>query len=596
MKRQLPWHHTRTGSIVLWLGSIQLAVPVLALTAIALAVGTYLDSTKGFEVAKEAVYGSWWFLAIMGLVSVSLIFAVITRYPWKRRHIGFITVHAGLLGLIAGGFISLFGRLEGHVPLQEGKASRILETRDDQVEVVEHQAGQFTTLASARGPDGPAMLNMAGTRIQVVERWENCREEQVVNDDAPEPFRAVLVAAQQGAEPIWVGEEGRAGAAPLLAELLVRVLPDGMSWEPPAKEAAGAPPSAEYAFNVGGKQFPLAEVGKEAFPGWTITSIKRFERAFVGGDGLVDSPSAAANPAVDVLITDGKGTTERHTSFLNFADMVMSRVAEGSAVSGARLSPASAPQTETLVVFGPVNATQVGYIAPSGEARILDTAGTSFPRTFDLGLRKVTIARQFARARGGWKTLKAEPAKENRPALVLRVGDATELAIVPFKGTAPIASSGRNLMFRYVPRTFELPFEVKLSDFRKKDYPGTTMAMAYESDVEVTIPGKPPTPFRIFMNNPYQHGPWRVYQSGFVGETVSIFSVMRDPGLPLTYAACIVLCVGIVITFFSRSMSWGHPGIPVGFAQKESSNEATTEPLRAPGVVVVGSPVGAGNI
>jgi hypothetical protein len=591
MKKQLPWHHTRAGSIVLWLGSIQLAVPILGATAVALAVGTYLDSTKGFKVAKEAVYGSWWFLAVMGLVCVSLIFAVITRYPWKRRHVGFITVHAGLLGVIAGGFVSLFGRLEGHLPLEEGKSSSIMETQDDQVELVEHQGGQFTTVASARGPDGPTVLNLAGNRIQVVERWANSREEQVVNDDAPEPFRGVLVAAQQGAEPRWVGEEGKAGAAPVLADLLVRVLPDGVAWEPPAKETEGAPAKADFAFTFEGKKFPLGEEGQEAFPGWKIASIKKFARAFVGGEGIIESAGGAENPAVDVHITDGKGTTERHTSFLNFPDMVMSRVVEGSAVSGAKLSPAAEPKVETLVIYGPVTATQVGYISPGGEARVIDFNGT-FPANLDLGLRKVTLVRQFARARGGWKTIRAEAAKDNRPALVLRIGDATELTVVPFKGTVPIVAGGRNMMFRYVPRTFQVPFEVKLVDFRKMDYPGTEMAMAYESDVEVTLPGKSPTSFRIFMNNPYQHGPWRVYQSGFVGETVSIFSVMRDPGLTLTYIACTVLCIGIVITFFSRSLSWGHPGIPVGFGQKEWSNEAPVAAHIPADPVVVTAPIG----
>ncbi len=598
MKKYLPWHHTRAGSVVLSLGSIELAVPVLALTAIALAVGTYLDSTSGAKVAREAVYGSWWFLATMGLVCVSLIFAVVTRYPWKRRHIGFITVHAGLLGVIAGGFVSLFGRLEGHLPLEEGKSSRVMETQDEQVELVEHQSGQFATLAAAPGPDGPMVLSLAGIRIQVVERWQNTREEQVVNDDAPMPFRAVLIAAQQGQTPIWVGEEGRAGAAPVISDLLIRVLPDGAPWQPPAKEAEATPAKSEFVFTVNGRAYPLAEAGKEAFPGWSVTSVKRFAKAFVGSEGLIEAPNGPDNPAVDVLISDGKGTTERHTAFLNFVDMVMSRTVDGTAVSGARLSPANEARTETLVVFGAVDSPQIGYIGPAGDARVVESAG-SFPKTLELGLRKVTIAKQFARARGGWETLKADPTKDNRPALVVRVGDSKELTVVPYKGGAPLAAEavgGRHLMLRYVPRTFEVPFEIKLLDFRKTDYPGTEMAMAYESDVEVTLPGQAAARHRIHMNHPFAHGPWKVYQSGFAGETVSIFSVMRDPGLPLTYGACIVLCVGIMITFFSRSMSWGHPGIPVSAVSKEKLHETSALRVVTVGAGAVHSPVGAGSL
>ena len=34
----------------------------------------------------------------------------------------------------------------------------------------------------------------------------------------------------------------------------------------------------------------------------------------------------------------------------------------------------------------------------------------------------------------------------------------------------------------------ELPFSIELADFRKLDYPGSDMAMAYESDVSFTLP------------------------------------------------------------------------------------------------------------
>lgn len=87
--------------------------------------------------------------------------------------------------------------------------------------------------------------------------------------------------------------------------------------------------------------------------------------------------------------------------------------------------------------------------------------------------------------------------------------------------------------------------------------------MEYQSDVGIIFPGQPETKFNIYMNNPYAHGPWKVYQSGFNGTTVSIFSVMHDPGLTLTYIASTFLCIGVVVTFYSRSMSWGHPGIPI---------------------------------
>ena len=114
MKPREPWHETLFGRIALFLGSVRLAVPVIAFVAVEMAWGTYLESTQNAKVARAAVYVSWWFVSLMALVCVSLVFAVITRYPWKRRHVGFITVHAGLLLLMAGSLggaalIAMFG-------------------------------------------------------------------------------------------------------------------------------------------------------------------------------------------------------------------------------------------------------------------------------------------------------------------------------------------------------------------------------------------------------------------------------------------------------------------------------------------------------
>jgi hypothetical protein len=127
------------------------------------------------------------------------------------------------------------------------------------------------------------------------------------------------------------------------------------------------------------------------------------------------------------------------------------------------------------------------------------------------------------------------------------------------------------------------------------------MAMAYESDVVVSQPGQPDLPYLIHMNTPFAHAPWKVYQSGFVGEKISVFSVMRDPGLPLTYLGSIVLCVGIFVTFFSRSLSRGHPGIPAPFESSErkvqhAPNTAHTRPsVSIPARPLAAEPVGSGS-
>jgi hypothetical protein len=195
--------------------------------------------------------------------------------------------------------------------------------------------------------------------------------------------------------------------------------------------------------------------------------------------------------------------------------------------------------------------------------------GGGFPWAVEIDGRFVRVLDTRSRARQTMRFVEAPPAEQFRPAIVVRV-DGGEPEPLAWKSSMLV--SGGAAFIRYGPRRVELPFTIRLEDFRKTDYPGTMMAMAYESDVVVNSPVDDNREMTIYMNNPYAYDDWKVYQSGFLGDTVSIFSVMRDPGLPLTYLGCTVLCVGILIAFYSRAFSRGHPGI--GFQEKRSREQA----------------------
>lgn len=594
MKPQLDWHRTALGRMVLFLGSVQFAVPVLFLVAAAMAWATYIESMQDAKAAKATVYASWWFIALMALICVSLVFAVITRFPWKRRHVGFITVHAGLVILIVGGFLSLFTRIEGQLTLEEGTFGDVMEVDEELLELVEFNAGKATTLESRPAPARRQTLTMGGVSLRVVDLWANTREEQYVADDGPTPFRAVEIATTAGAKSgDWIGDESRSGGPATIAGLTVRVLRDGASWEPPPP-----PPGADesgFHFLLDGVRYPLGTVGADAVPGWRIQALDSYTHAMVSGGRITERPEGNANPAVEVTIGDGAGTTERHTAFLNFPDMIMVRKLEGEGASGARLTAAAASpaRTETLVVFGANDAPRLGYIAPDGTARELPSP-TSFPAVVDLGTRRVTLLSHASRARVASRFTQGPTARDRRPAVVFEVEGAAQPLIVPWKGGEPVPVHGRNLVLRYGPRLVRLPFTVHLKDFRKTDYPGTQMAMAYESDVTVTTAAVKDEAHTISMNEPYAFAPWKVYQSGFIGEKTSVFSIMKDPGLPTTYLGSIILCVGIFITFFSRTLSWGHPGIPAGQPAKEVPDvRAAAIPAPRPADPLP-DPVGAG--
>lgn len=111
------------------------------------------------------------------------------------------------------------------------------------------------------------------------------------------------------------------------------------------------------------------------------------------------------------------------------------------------------------------------------------------------------------------------------------------------------------LVIEYRPAVQDLPFSVKLMDFRRIDYPGIEMAAGFESDVELTDPGRGVRLTRkISMNNPLKHRGYSLFQSSYVpgpAET-TILSVRKDPGTPLVYSGFLIVLAGIVTLFISR--------------------------------------------
>ena len=113
-----------------------------------------------------------------------------------------------------------------------------------------------------------------------------------------------------------------------------------------------------------------------------------------------------------------------------------------------------------------------------------------------------------------------------------------------------------SVVVEYRPAQRELPFTVKLLDFRKIDYPGTEMASGFESDVELTDAQRGIILLRkISMNHPLRYRGFSLYQSSYVPGAVetTVLSVRSDPGTPFVYAGFLIVIGGVVAMFLDRS-------------------------------------------
>ena len=83
-KRSAAWR------VIHYLGSLQLALILLATIAIACAIATFAESNFNTKIAQTYIYKAPWFQIWLAVLCVNLFAVTLTRWPWQKRHLGFV--------------------------------------------------------------------------------------------------------------------------------------------------------------------------------------------------------------------------------------------------------------------------------------------------------------------------------------------------------------------------------------------------------------------------------------------------------------------------------------------------------------------------
>ena len=109
---------------------------------------------------------------------------------------------------------------------------------------------------------------------------------------------------------------------------------------------------------------------------------------------------------------------------------------------------------------------------------------------------------------------------------------------------------------RQVLSRHELPFSVKLGDFRLETYPGTTRPSGFRSVVQITdLDTQKTFAAEIWMNHELHHRGYALFQSSYRqqdGREATVLSVAKDPGQSIVFAGYILLVVGMLVVLFTR--------------------------------------------
>jgi hypothetical protein len=114
-----------------FLGSVYCALLLIGLVALLVAAGTFLESYADSHLyAAQMVYGRSYFAWLLWGFFFNILFASTRRWPFKVRHLPFLTTHLGLLMLLAGCLVKHYYGFQGTMRLTEGAGSHLLLKSD----------------------------------------------------------------------------------------------------------------------------------------------------------------------------------------------------------------------------------------------------------------------------------------------------------------------------------------------------------------------------------------------------------------------------------------------------------------------------------
>ena len=93
-------------SLLRVLGSLWFAVVLLVLLLVAMACATVFESRHGTDMALGIFYRAWWFEGSLALLAANVLAAVVVRYPFSKKQIGFALTHLSILVTLAGALVT----------------------------------------------------------------------------------------------------------------------------------------------------------------------------------------------------------------------------------------------------------------------------------------------------------------------------------------------------------------------------------------------------------------------------------------------------------------------------------------------------------
>ncbi len=562
-------------------GSLAMAVGLLITIGAVLAWGTIYETRFGTASVQRFVYQSWWFQALLAFLALNLAVAALERFPWKRRHLPFVLAHIGIILILAGGIIGGRFGIDGQLIIQEGQAQRLLQLPQNVLVVSQPNPGvgevipiHFEATAWNHEPHARFHVDLEGRSIQlVVDRYyPNALMEEAITGDGPTDNPAVQLVLRHGEqeETAWLlahdperfglrwGEAHLLFLEPSTEQQLAQLIgrsesesqPRGVvTVEMPARrirQEVPVPENLSRPVSIRGTPYQLTF--KAYFPDFTLTE-----------QGPANRSEEPNNPAVALTLSGPEGS-DAHLLFAFHPDFpalhgrthtIQAHLTYTHSAGG------SLPPNAITILRTPAGDLQSVMTGAAGErehAASLQTSQTYTHPWLDYQF-ELAVYHPKAKLTQHFRNRETNEVRAEVLHLSAQEGQAVAEAWIGLRGSVELALNEHPIAVEYRPAQRELPFAVKLLDFRKIDYPGIQMAAGFESDVELIDAQRGLTLLRtISMNNPLRYRGFHLYQSSYIpGATeTTVLSVRNDPGTPFVYLGFLTVIAGVVSMFVLR--------------------------------------------
>jgi len=557
--------------LIRWLGSLSFTVVICVLLIILLIVSTMMEAKLGTDAVQKMFYQTRWFDLLLSLFWINIFCSTALRFPFQRGHIGFIITHIGILALLMGALMSRIGSIEGRMLLFEGETSRSISTGGYHLSVKGPAGAKQTFVLSKNDQRIPADLKDVQLRIGTI--IEHAAEEEAVADGGTDHPLNHAVRVNLESAAMGMRQNFR-----LIEHSPVNPDADAMIMGPAHfLLKPGTPPAAKVERptltikeDQGREALTLAVDEPQTMPmfigdtGLRIENLLYYPQAAVAGRELVNGPEGTPeNPAVAFDIVDANGIRQHVIKFALFPDFESMHPKDGAVsfpVSAVFQSPArrasEGGMSALTFYYWPDGRWTYEATVKSGGTQSGDLkTGVKIP--LDWADMTFDVSEILDHAAVTTNLVESKDSKTGPFAAELIVTDKgrdysqwlTESQNVRF------TVDGGDYRFAILPNTADVPFALTLNDFQKIDYPGTMAAASYESGVTLEDVDEDTTIKQVIrMNEPLDYKGYRIFQSSYIEDNgrgeASIFTVAKNPGIPLIYLGSCIIFIGAAYQFY----------------------------------------------